>query len=85
VRIDSALYEGYRVPPYYDSLIAKLIVRGADRDAALARLHRALAELIIDGIDTTAPLFDALLNEADIRAGRYDIHWLEAWLSRAGS
>jgi acetyl-CoA carboxylase, biotin carboxylase subunit len=84
VRMDSALYEGYRIPPYYDSLIAKLIVRGADRDAAMARLDRALGELIIDGIATTAPLFGALLAEPDIRAGRYDIHWLESWLARKG-
>ncbi|TVQ55835.1 MAG: acetyl-CoA carboxylase biotin carboxylase subunit [Rhodobacteraceae bacterium] len=81
VRMDSALYAGYRIPPYYDSLIGKLIVTGEDRLDALARLDRALSELIVDGIDTTAPLFRALLDEPDIRSGRYDIHWLEGWLA----
>ncbi len=80
VRMDSALYDGYRIPPYYDSLIGKLIVHGRDRPEALARLHRALGELIIDGIDTTVPLFDALLADPAIQAGDYDIHWLEHWL-----
>ncbi len=80
VRMDSALYDGYRIPPYYDSLIGKLIVHGRDRPEALARLHRALGELIIDGIDTTVPLFDALLADPAIQAGNYDIHWLEHWL-----
>ncbi|EPX86478.1 acetyl-CoA carboxylase, biotin carboxylase subunit [Rubellimicrobium thermophilum DSM 16684] len=80
VRMDSALYDGYRIPPYYDSLIAKLIVHGRDRDEALARLGRALSELIVDGVDTTVPLFHALLREPAIREGRYDIHWLERWL-----
>src|SRR6056297_125884 len=82
VRMDSALYDGYRIPPYYDSLIAKLIVHGRDRPEALARLNRALGELIIDGIDTTVPLFHALLQEPDILDGDYTIHWLEDWLSR---
>ncbi|RYH02719.1 acetyl-CoA carboxylase biotin carboxylase subunit [Salipiger sp. IMCC34102] len=80
VRMDSALYQGYRIPPYYDSLIAKLIVHGADRPEALARLSRALGELIVDGVETTVPLFDALLAEEDIQAGTYNIHWLEHWL-----
>ncbi len=80
VRMDSALYTGYSIPPYYDSLIGKLIVHGRDRPEALSRLHRALGELIVDGIDTTLPLFDALLQEKDILAGDYDIHWLEKWL-----
>ncbi|WP_424943929.1 acetyl-CoA carboxylase biotin carboxylase subunit [Aliiroseovarius crassostreae] len=80
VRMDSALYDGYSIPPYYDSLIGKLIVHGRDRDEALARLSRALGELIIDGIDTTVPLFHALLEEADIHSGDYNIHWLERWL-----
>jgi acetyl-CoA carboxylase biotin carboxylase subunit len=82
IRMDSALYDGYSIPPYYDSLIAKLIVHGRDRPEALARLNRALGELIVDGIDTTVPLFHALLQEPDIRSGRYTIHWLEDWLSR---
>ncbi|MDA5094188.1 acetyl-CoA carboxylase biotin carboxylase subunit [Aliiroseovarius sp. KMU-50] len=80
VRMDSALYDGYSIPPYYDSLIGKLIVHGRDRPEALARLSRALGELIIDGIDTTVPLFHALLEEADIHSGDYNIHWLERWL-----
>ena len=81
VRMDSALYSGYSIPPYYDSLIGKLIVHGRDRPEALARLRRALGELIIDGIDTTVPLFDALLAEPDIQHGEYNIHWLERWLA----
>lgn len=81
VRMDSALYDGYSIPPYYDSLIGKLIVHGGNRDEALARLSRALGELIIDGIDTTVPLFDRLLRETDIISGDYDIHWLEEWLA----
>jgi acetyl-CoA carboxylase biotin carboxylase subunit len=80
VRMDSALYDGYRVPPFYDSLVAKLIVHGRDRPEALARLRRALGELIVDGIDTTVPLFHALLREPAIIDGAYDIHWLERWL-----
>ena len=80
VRMDSALYDGYSIPPYYDSLIGKLIVHGRDRPEALARLHRALGELIVDGVDTTIPLFDALLQEPDIHSGNYNIHWLEHWL-----
>ncbi|MEM6304582.1 MAG: acetyl-CoA carboxylase biotin carboxylase subunit [Pseudomonadota bacterium] len=80
VRIDSALYDGYAIPPYYDSLIGKLIVHGRDRPEALARLGRALGELIIDGIDTTVPLFHALLAEKAVQTGDYNIHWLERWL-----
>lgn len=83
VRMDSALYDGYTIPPYYDSLIGKLIVHGRDRPEALARLHRALGELIVDGIYTTVPLFEALLAEPDIQRGDYTIHWLENWLERA--
>ena len=82
VRMDSALYDGYTIPPYYDSLIGKLIVHGRDRPEALARLGRALGELIVDGpgVSTTVPLFDALLQEQDILTGNYNIHWLEHWL-----
>jgi acetyl-CoA carboxylase biotin carboxylase subunit len=80
VRMDSALYDGYSIPPYYDSLIGKLIVHGRDRQEALARLNRALGEIIIDGIDTTLPLFGALLQEEAILTGDYNIHWLEHWL-----
>ncbi|MGR3641308.1 acetyl-CoA carboxylase biotin carboxylase subunit [Alterinioella nitratireducens] len=81
VRMDSALYDGYSIPPYYDSLIAKLIVQGRDRPEALARLHRALGELIVDGIDTTIPLFRDLLREEAVQTGNYNIHWLEKWLA----
>jgi acetyl-CoA carboxylase, biotin carboxylase subunit len=80
VRMDSALYDGYRIPPFYDSLIAKLIVHGRDRPEALARLQRALGELIVDGVDTTIPLFHELVADPAIRRGAYDIHWLERWL-----
>jgi len=80
VRMDSALYNGYSLPPYYDSLIGKLIVHGENRKEAIARLRRALGELIIDGIHTTVPLFEELLNEDDILNGDYNIHWLEKWL-----
>lgn len=80
VRMDSALYDGYSIPPYYDSLIGKLIVHGQDRQGALTRLNRALGELIVDGVDTTVPLFHALLQEEDIHSGNYNIHWLERWL-----
>ncbi len=79
--MDSALYDGYTIPPYYDSLIGKLIVHGKDRHAALTRLNRALGELIVDGVETTVPLFHALLQEPDIQAGNYSIHWLEKWLA----
>lgn len=80
VRMDSALYDGYRIPPYYDSLIAKLIVHGRDRPEALARLKRALSELIVDGVDTTVPLFHDLLDQEAVQRGQYNIHWLEHWL-----
>ncbi|NBR90923.1 MAG: ATP-grasp domain-containing protein, partial [Rhodobacteraceae bacterium] len=82
VRMDSALYDGYRIPPYYDSLIGKLIVHGRDREEALARLNRALGELIVDGVETTIPLFRDLLQDEDIHSGEYSIHWLEKWLAR---
>ena len=82
VRMDSALYDGYSIPPHYDSLIGKLIVHAPDRKAALARLERALGELIIDGIETTFPLFHALLQETAVHSGDYNIHWLEHWLEQ---
>ncbi|MFP7675367.1 acetyl-CoA carboxylase biotin carboxylase subunit [Marivita sp. S0852] len=85
VRMDSALYDGYRIPPYYDSLIGKLIVHGRDRDEALARMSRALGELIVDGVDSTVPLFRDLLQDPDVRRGSYNIHWLEHWLERTYS
>ena len=80
VRMDSALYGGYIVPPYYDSLIGKLIVHAPNRAAAISRLRGALEELIIDGIETTIPLFHALLQEPDVHSANYNIHWLELWL-----
>ncbi len=80
VRMDSAIYDGYKIPPYYDSLIGKLIVHAADRPTALARLERALSELVVEGVDTTLPLFDALLKEKAVQTGDYTIHWLEQWL-----
>ena len=80
VRMDSHLYNGYTIPPFYDSLIGKLIVHGRDRTEAIERLRRSLDEIIIDGIETTTELFNLLLNEPDIKNGDYNIHWLEEWL-----
>ena len=82
VRLDSAIYAGYSIPPYYDSLIGKLIVYGRDREECIARLKRSLNEMVIGGIDTTIPLFQKLLQEPDILSGDYDIHWLENWAKR---
>ncbi|MBW3559551.1 MAG: acetyl-CoA carboxylase biotin carboxylase subunit [Proteobacteria bacterium] len=81
VRLDSALYAGYVIPPYYDSLAGKLIVHGRDRPEAVARLRRALGEMVVGGIDTTIPLFQELLREPDVQAGDYHIHWLEQWMA----
>ena len=82
VRLDSAIYAGYSIPPYYDSLIGKLIVHGRDREECIARLKRSLGEMVVGGIDTTIPLFQKLLAEPDILSGDYDIHWLEKWAAR---
>jgi acetyl-CoA carboxylase, biotin carboxylase subunit len=82
VRIDSGIYAGYRIPPYYDSLIGKLIVFGKTRNECLMRLKRALGEYVIEGVETTIPLFLSLLQEPDIMDGNYDIHWLEQYLAR---
>ncbi len=82
VRVDSALYDGYRVPPHYDSMIAKLVVRGNNRNECLLRLRRALEEFVIGGIDTTLPLHRRLISDSDFINGDYDIHWLEKWLER---
>jgi acetyl-CoA carboxylase biotin carboxylase subunit len=82
VRLDSAIYAGYSIPPYYDSLIGKLIVHGRDREECIARLKRSLNEMVVGGIDTTIPLFQKLLQEPDILSGDYDIHWLENWAKR---
>ncbi len=84
VRIDSAVYQGYTIPPYYDSLVGKLIVHGKTRTEALMRLKRALDEVVVDGIETTLPLFRALVREADIIDGDYHIHWLEQFLAKGG-
>ncbi len=84
VRIDSAVYQGYTIPPYYDSLVGKLIVHGKTRTECLMRLKRALDELVVDGIETTLPLFRALVRENDIIDGNYHIHWLEQFLARGG-
>ena len=81
VRLDSGIYAGYQIPPYYDSLIGKLIVHGRDRNECMMRLRRALDEMVVTGIDTTLPLFRRLLQEADIVDGDYHIHWLENYLS----
>jgi acetyl-CoA carboxylase biotin carboxylase subunit len=83
VRLDSAVYSGYRVPPHYDSLIGKLIVHGKNRNEALMRLRRALGEMVVGGVETTLPLHQKLVNHQDIQNGMYDIHWLEAFLSGA--
>ena len=80
VRLDSALYAGYSIPPYYDSLIGKLIVHGKTREGALMRLRRALGEIVITGVETTIPLFVDLIDDPEFQAGEYDIHWLERWL-----
>jgi acetyl-CoA carboxylase, biotin carboxylase subunit len=84
VRVDSAVYQGYSIPPYYDSLVGKLIVHGKTRTECLMRLKRALDEVVVDGIDTTLPLFRALVREKDIIDGNYHIHWLEQFLARGG-
>ncbi|WP_031551050.1 acetyl-CoA carboxylase biotin carboxylase subunit [Parvularcula oceani] len=85
VRFDSGVYDGYQIPPYYDSMIGKLIVYGDSRELCLARLRRALQETVITGVKTTVPLFGALLDEPDFQKGDYHIHWLEEWLARDGS
>ncbi len=82
VRIDSAVYHGYTIPPFYDSLVGKLIVHGKTRGECLMRLKRALDEFVVDGIETTLPLFRALVREAEIIDGDYHIHWLEEFLAR---
>jgi acetyl-CoA carboxylase biotin carboxylase subunit len=81
VRVDSALYEGYRIPPHYDSLIAKLVVHGKNRNECLLRLRRALGEFVISGIDTLLPLHEKIIMQPDFINGEYSIHWLEHFLS----
>ena len=82
VRVDSAVYDGYVIPPFYDSMIGKLIVHGRDREECLMRLRRSLREFVVDGVSTTIPLFERLLNQEEILKGDYNIHWLENFLAR---
>jgi len=84
VRVDSAVYQGYSIPPNYDSLVGKLIVHGRNRTEALMRLRRSLDEFIVDGIDTTIPLFRTLVRNTDVQNGDYDTHWLEKFLATGG-
>jgi acetyl-CoA carboxylase biotin carboxylase subunit len=84
VRVDSAVYHGYTIPPFYDSMVGKLIVHGKTRSECLMRLKRALDEFVVDGVETTLPLFRALVREKDIIDGAYHIHWLEDFLGRGG-
>lgn len=83
VRFDSAVYTGYSIPPYYDSMIGKLIVFGDTRDLCLARLRRCLSEFALIGIETTIPLFQELIDQPDFQRGDYHIHWLENWLAES--
>ena len=80
VRVDSGLYAGYSIPPYYDSMIAKLIVYGRSRDKCIMRLKRALEEMVIEGVKHSVPLHQELLNQPDVLTGDYSIKWLEEWL-----
>jgi acetyl-CoA carboxylase, biotin carboxylase subunit len=82
VRVDSGLYAGYRVPPYYDSMIAKLIVYGRTREGCILRLKRALEEFVVEGMKTTVPLHQRIVRDPEFQAGNYTIKWLEAWLER---
>ena len=84
VRVDSAVYQGYSIPPCYDSLVGKLIVHGRNRNECLMRIRRALDEYVVDGIETTIPLFRTLVRNPDIANGNYDIHWLERFLAEGG-
>ena len=85
VRVDSTLYSGYTVPPYYDSLVSKLIVHGASRNECLLRLRRCLEEYVIEGIETTIPLHQQLISEPQFLDGDYDIHWLESWMGKVSN
>jgi acetyl-CoA carboxylase biotin carboxylase subunit len=84
VRVDSAVYQGYSIPPHYDSLMGKLIVHGRTRNECLMRLRRALDEFVVEGVETTLPLFRQLVRNQDIQNGLYDIHWLEKFLASGG-
>jgi acetyl-CoA carboxylase biotin carboxylase subunit len=81
VRVDSGLYAGYRIPPYYDSMIAKLIVYGRTRESCMMRMRRALEEMVVEGVKTNIPLHQALLRDPDVVDGNYSIKWLEEWLA----
>ncbi len=83
VRVDSGLYTGYRVPPYYDSMIGKLIVYGSNRQSCIRRLKRALEEFVVEGMKTTIPLHQKLVRDEEFLAGDYTIKWLEQWLERS--
>ncbi|MEH6720893.1 MAG: acetyl-CoA carboxylase biotin carboxylase subunit [Aurantimonas endophytica] len=85
VRVDSGVYQGYAIPPFYDSLIGKLIVHGRNRAECMMRLRRALDEIVVDGVKTTLPLFRDLVDNPDIGTGDYDIHWLENYLAAGGA
>jgi acetyl-CoA carboxylase biotin carboxylase subunit len=85
VRFDSAIYSGYKIPPYYDSLIGKLVVHGKNRNECLMRLRRSLDEIVVGGIETTIPLFQQLVRDPDIINGDYHIHWLEHYLAKHGA
>ena len=82
VRVDSGLYTGYRVPPYYDSMIGKLIVYGMTREDCIMRLRRALEEYVVEGMKTTIPLHQKLVRDPEFQSGVYTIKWLEQWLAR---
>jgi acetyl-CoA carboxylase biotin carboxylase subunit len=84
VRIDSAVYQGYAIPSHYDSLLGKLIVHGKTRGECLMRLRRSLDEMVVDGIETTLPLFRALVRDEGVINGDYHIHWLEQFLAKGG-
>jgi acetyl-CoA carboxylase, biotin carboxylase subunit len=81
VRVDSGLYAGYRIPPFYDSMIGKLIVYGRTRESCMMRMRRALEEMVVDGVKTNIPLHQALLTQPDVINGDYSIKWLEEWLA----
>jgi acetyl-CoA carboxylase biotin carboxylase subunit len=83
VRVDSGLYTGYKVPPYYDSMIAKLIVYGSNRESCIRRLRRALEEFVVEGMKTTVPLHQKLVRDEEFLAGDYTIKWLEQWLAKS--
>jgi len=85
VRVDSGLYAGYSIPPYYDSMIAKLIVYGRNREGCIMRLRRALEEMVVEGVKTNIPLHRELLRQDDILSGDYSIKWLEEWLEERES